>query len=229
MTTRNPALAALDFLVGEWSMEARFEQLPAADGDARVVFEWLPGEQFLVERWSIPVPEAPDGIAIIGLDTSGEHRYLQHYFDSRGVARVYKMNIVSKYGRCGATRQTSRPLTSASATPASSLTTGGLSRAPGRFATTERRGSMTSSSRTGSCPDHAGRTPLAGRPRAIVAVILESRRVHRPAWVTRFTAWETVQGGYSTESSRTGPPHRRPVVAPAAVTQPPGRGCSSAS
>ena len=95
MTTRNPALAALDLLLGEWNLEARFEQLPAADGDARVVFAWLPGEQFLVERWSIPVPEAPDGIAIIGLDPSGEHRYLQHYFDSRGVARVYKMSLVN--------------------------------------------------------------------------------------------------------------------------------------
>jgi hypothetical protein len=93
MTTRHPALAALDVLVGEWSMVARFEHLPSADGDARVVFEWMPGEQFLVERWSIPVPEAPDGIAIIGLDPSGQDRYLQHYFDSRGVARVYRMTL----------------------------------------------------------------------------------------------------------------------------------------
>lgn len=30
------------------------------------VFEWLPGEQFLVERWQVLIPEAPDGIAIIG-------------------------------------------------------------------------------------------------------------------------------------------------------------------
>jgi rhodanese-related sulfurtransferase len=89
MTTRNP----LDVLVGEWSMTARFEHLPAAEGDARVVFEWLPGEQFLVQRWSVPVPEAPDGIAIIGSDPAGEGRYLQHYFDSRGVARVYRMTL----------------------------------------------------------------------------------------------------------------------------------------
>jgi len=27
-----------------------------------------PGERFLVERWEVPVPEAPDGIAIIGAD-----------------------------------------------------------------------------------------------------------------------------------------------------------------
>ena len=99
MTTRNPAVAALDVFVGEWSMAARFEHIPTVDGDARVVFEWLPGEQFLVERWSVPVPEAPDGIAIIGLDLSSEGHYLQHYFDSRGVARVYKMTLADNVWR----------------------------------------------------------------------------------------------------------------------------------
>ena len=75
-------------------MEARFENLPPTDDRGRVVFEWMTGGQFLVERWEIPVPEAPDGIAIIGPDERGNaDRYLQHYFDSRGVARVYKMTI----------------------------------------------------------------------------------------------------------------------------------------
>jgi hypothetical protein len=40
-----------------------------------------------------PVPEAPDGIAIIGADPESEGNYLQHYFDSRGVARLYKMSF----------------------------------------------------------------------------------------------------------------------------------------
>lgn len=96
MTARHPALATLDVLVGEWSVVPRFEHLPTVGVDARVVFEWMAGEQFLVERWSVPVPEAPDGIAIIGLDPSAEDRYLQHYFDSRGVARVYKMTLTNK-------------------------------------------------------------------------------------------------------------------------------------
>ena len=99
MTTRSAELAALDVLVGEWSMAARFEQMPTPEVDARVLFEWLPGGQFLVERWTVPVPEAPDGIAIIGLDPSGEERYLQHYFDSRGVARVYKMTLADNIWR----------------------------------------------------------------------------------------------------------------------------------
>jgi hypothetical protein len=87
------SLAALEPLVGEWSMAAAFGDEPPVDVSARVSFEWLPGERFLVQRWEVPVPEAPDGIAIIGADPENEARYLQHYFDSRGVARVYKMSL----------------------------------------------------------------------------------------------------------------------------------------
>jgi hypothetical protein len=83
----------LEVFIGEWSMEPRFNDLPPADAGARIVFEWLAGERFLVQRWSVPVPEAPDGIAIIGADPSHEGQYLQHYFDSRGVARVYRMTL----------------------------------------------------------------------------------------------------------------------------------------
>jgi hypothetical protein len=51
------------------------------------------GGQFLMERSEVPdVPEAPDGIAIIGMDRDGE-AYTQHYFDSRGVARLYAMTF----------------------------------------------------------------------------------------------------------------------------------------
>jgi hypothetical protein len=78
----------LDRLVGEWTIEAAFPDAPAG----RVTFEWLSGEQFLVERWEVPHPDAPDGIAIMGFDAS-RNGYLQHYFDSRGVARVYQMSF----------------------------------------------------------------------------------------------------------------------------------------
>jgi hypothetical protein len=93
MTSSGDSLDALEPLVGEWAMVPEFEGLPPADASARVVFEWLPGKRFLIERWEVPVPEAPDGIAIIGADPEREGKYLQHYFDSRGVARVYKMTF----------------------------------------------------------------------------------------------------------------------------------------
>ena len=92
--TRSDTLTgALEPFVGEWKILAALGDGPPADIGARASFEWLPGERFLVERWQVPVPEAPDGIAIIGADPESEGHYLQHYFDSRGVARVYKMSV----------------------------------------------------------------------------------------------------------------------------------------
>jgi hypothetical protein len=64
---------------------------PPTDVRGRTVFEWMAGERFVVQRWEVPHPEAPDGIAIIGADSPSP--YLQHYFDSRGVARVYQMSF----------------------------------------------------------------------------------------------------------------------------------------
>jgi hypothetical protein len=72
-------------------MRATFPGAPPVAG-GRVVFEWMTGEQFLIERWEVPMPEAPDGLAIIGFD-EGRGTFLQHYFDSRGIARVYAMRL----------------------------------------------------------------------------------------------------------------------------------------
>lgn len=87
-----PGLEALEPLIGEWELQPRFS-FPVPEGvTGRVVFEWMSGRRFLVERWEVSHPDAPDGIAIIGRDEGGEG-YLQHYFDSRGVARVYRMTF----------------------------------------------------------------------------------------------------------------------------------------
>jgi hypothetical protein len=89
----HPAIERLAMFVGEWSMVAEFKHVAPADVGARVVVEWMPGKRFLIQRWEFTVPEAPDGIAIIGADPESEGNFLQHYFDSRGVARVYKMSV----------------------------------------------------------------------------------------------------------------------------------------
>ena len=73
--------------VGEWSLEASFVQ-PAAIGSA--VFEWVLDGQFMTERTEVSC--APGSIAVVGLDTDGQD-YTQHYFDSRGVARIYLMTF----------------------------------------------------------------------------------------------------------------------------------------
>jgi hypothetical protein len=91
------SLAELEPLIGEW--EISVPQFPGAAG--QVSFEWLPGEKFLVQRWSAPDP-APDGIAVIGpVDPSAAGDdvdvdvdvFVQHYFDSRGVERNYRMSF----------------------------------------------------------------------------------------------------------------------------------------
>jgi hypothetical protein len=100
VTEKRPdALARLGVFVGEWSMEARFPGQPPApsgpaDSDllARSRFEWALGGQFLLQRTEVPVPGVPDSLAIVGADlrTGG---YTQHYYDSRGVVRLYAMSF----------------------------------------------------------------------------------------------------------------------------------------
>ena len=88
----NAALERLEAFVGDWSMEASFPHASPTGAVGRTVFEWMPGGRFLVQRWEVSHPDAPDGIAIIGFDPDTE-AYSQHYFDSRGVARVYAMSF----------------------------------------------------------------------------------------------------------------------------------------
>jgi hypothetical protein len=77
----------LNRFVGEWNLEASFVQ-PAATG--RAVFEWVLDGQFLTERAEIS--GAPGNIAVVGLNMNGQ-AYTQHYFDARGVARIYSMTF----------------------------------------------------------------------------------------------------------------------------------------
>ena len=88
----NPHVERLGAFIGEWSIEAAFPGARPTGVRGRTVFEWMRGRQFVVQRWEVPRPDAPDGIAIIGFDEARE-TYLQHYFDSRGVARVYEMSF----------------------------------------------------------------------------------------------------------------------------------------
>jgi hypothetical protein len=89
---RTAALERLEPLAGEWSIEASFPLAPPTGVVGRTVFEWTLGGQFLVQRSEVPHPDAPDSISIIGIDP-GDEAYSQHYFDSRGVVRVYAMSF----------------------------------------------------------------------------------------------------------------------------------------
>ena len=88
--------AHLEPLIGAWSLAMVMpgDELPSPvpDFGARATFEWMGDKAFVLERWTVPIPEAPDGLAVIGWD-EGRGTFLQHYFDERGVARVYEMSF----------------------------------------------------------------------------------------------------------------------------------------
>jgi hypothetical protein len=91
MADRNPELAALDVLVGEWTIrvdppaEWGVTELP----EARCTIEWTLDGAYLLQRSHAPDP-VPDSTSLIAVDGDG---YRQHYFDSRGVTRLYRMTL----------------------------------------------------------------------------------------------------------------------------------------
>ena len=94
-------LQPLDRLVGRWSSEATHPSLPDTTVSGTLTAEWLEGRRFLILRTRNEHPEFPDAISIIGfsdVDRAGEPpaaaaeqptQLSMHYFDSRGVCRVY--------------------------------------------------------------------------------------------------------------------------------------------
>jgi hypothetical protein len=92
-TDRSPALAALDVLVGEWTVRPTPPpEWGVTDPDSiagSVTFEWALGGAYLVARSHAPDP-IPDSMTVVAPDGDG---YLQHYYDSRGVTRLYRMTL----------------------------------------------------------------------------------------------------------------------------------------
>jgi hypothetical protein len=91
-STNTAARERLEALVGEWTLEAQPPGGPPWPGRGRVTFEWLDGVPLLVERTHVDMPDAPDGIAVIGCDGMSD-TYYQLYTDERDVQRVYQMSL----------------------------------------------------------------------------------------------------------------------------------------
>jgi hypothetical protein len=98
--TRHPALDHLDALVGEWETEATHPAIPNTVIHGRSTFEWLDGGLFLIWRMAHDHPDIPNSIAILGCDDAGDagpsrdpsEGCSMHYFDERGVSRVYQFD-----------------------------------------------------------------------------------------------------------------------------------------
>jgi hypothetical protein len=81
----------LERFIGDWEVTV---DLPAAAGLAgRSTFEWLLGRRFLVQRSSADHPDVPSAYMVVTADHRRDDGYLQHYFDSRGVVRLYEMDV----------------------------------------------------------------------------------------------------------------------------------------
>jgi hypothetical protein len=85
-----PPLELLGALAGTWTTEGAHPLLPAAAIHGGATFEWLDGERFLIMRSHYDHPEIPDAIAVTGVV---DDQLSMHYFDSRGVHRIYSVSM----------------------------------------------------------------------------------------------------------------------------------------
>jgi hypothetical protein len=88
--TLHPELPGWQRLIGRWATQATHPLLPGAVVHGHATFEWLDGRQFLIQRWHYDHPEIPDATAITGVI---DGRLSMHYFDRRGVHRVYAVSL----------------------------------------------------------------------------------------------------------------------------------------
>ncbi len=88
MADRSP----LDALIGEWTAAGTLPLDRPVDFSGPATFERLGA--FIVYRASIDEqPDFPSVIAVIEIDDEATGECTQHYFDSRGVKRIYQMRV----------------------------------------------------------------------------------------------------------------------------------------
>jgi hypothetical protein len=98
-----PELELLNRLVGAWTTEATHPALPGVVVRGTAAIEWLEGHRFLIHRAGNDHPDFPDSISILGFTehdrvdnaeaTTDKPELSMHYYDSRGVFRVYDASI----------------------------------------------------------------------------------------------------------------------------------------
>jgi hypothetical protein len=71
-------------------VEAPCRTTRTVSSHGRATFEWLDGRRFLIWRSHYDHPEIPDAIAITGVTND---QLSMHYFDFRGVYRVYSVSM----------------------------------------------------------------------------------------------------------------------------------------
>jgi hypothetical protein len=88
----NPALALLERTVGTWTVTGSHPFLPGRTLRGEVTFERIERGAFLRMHSKPEDPEFPEGVAIFGTD-GDDDTCTMLYFDSRGVARRYDVEL----------------------------------------------------------------------------------------------------------------------------------------
>lgn len=105
--TSGPTLEPLHRLVGTWTTASTHPALPGVVMRGTVTVEWLEGQRFLIHHARTDHPDVPDATSITGwmghdrvedatgtAPTAADQAGLRmHYFDSRGVFRVFEVAI----------------------------------------------------------------------------------------------------------------------------------------
>ena len=92
MQPQDSELQGWQWLVGRWVIEATHPVLPGTVVSGQATFEWLEDQRFLIQRSHYDHAGIPDAIAVIGI-LAGEPS--MHYFDPRGVHRVFAVEITA--------------------------------------------------------------------------------------------------------------------------------------
>ena len=92
MPASTDPLKDLGAFVGEWNVAGAMTLDEPMEISGWTGFEWLAGGGYLVQRSTTEREEFPNTLAVIGPADEGEG-YVMHYFDSRGVSRIYKMSL----------------------------------------------------------------------------------------------------------------------------------------
>ena len=88
--SEEPGLEGWDRFIGSWETEGAHPLLPGEAIRGTSTFGWLEGRRFVIWRSQCEHPKIPDAITIIGV-TDGQ--LSMHYFDERGVYRVYVASL----------------------------------------------------------------------------------------------------------------------------------------
>jgi hypothetical protein len=138
-----PEMQRLALFVGDWTLAAGFGGEPSGEPLGRARFEWALGDQYVIEKSTVDVPEAPDGLAVMAWHPH-ENRYVQHYFDSAALPACTRWNSMAGSGSFSAETRISRRSPSTSATKASSHTTAARLTDTGTSRSLARNGARTS-------------------------------------------------------------------------------------